>query len=309
MAIEHKNSKTVTVFRAGSFLSRAQNKEVDDFLSTAKRSIGSCWESTSSKKVGTGLDFNEEALLLPLVLDVPSEDREFRKKVTQFYVDIDTQVPHKTGKVLEVGLLDSNEKSVGAKNMPINIMDYLRYRQIMIHPKVALTKDDAEGNPLKEFYIFDKTDTIKKNIKATDEKDAAMTIYLEVKNNPEKVKELLTVLGVDPREFTGPNVDKLRAEALRAKAEEDATTFCKIHREEDLDIKSWIKTMLNTGVFKNIGDKIIDGETNKLIGNNLEEVVFYFKDDENSDMVIMFKSRMQEALKKPLVSRPKRQSL
>lgn len=305
MASEHKNSKIVTIFRAGSFLSRAQNKEVDDFLSTAKRSIGSCWESASSKKVGTGLDFNEEALLLPLVLDVPAEDREFRKKVTQFYVDIDTQVPHKTGKALEVGLLESNEKSVGAKNMPINIMDYLRYRQIMIHPKVALTKDDAEGNPLKEFYIFDKTDTIKKNIKAIDEKDAAFTIYLEVKNNPEKVKELLTVLGVDPREFTGSDVDKLRSEALRKKAEDDPATFCKTYKEEDLEIRAWIKAMVNTEVFKLIGAKIVDGETNKLVGNNVEEVIFYFKDDENSDMVGMYKARLQEAMRKPLASRPK----
>ena len=299
--MNHKNSRIITIFRAGSFLSRAQGPETEEFLSTTKKSIGSYWESTSAKKIASGLTFDEEELLLPVLIDTPKEDREFRKKVTLFYAEIDTQVPHSSGRSLEIGFLDSNEKPVGLKNMPINLMDYLRYRQIQHHPQVAATKEEADGNSLKEFYIFDKTDVIKKNAKKTDEKDASIQIYLEIKNDPIKVDSMLTLLGVDPREFSGPDEVKLKQEELRRRSELDPADFSKIYNESDLEIRYWIKTLLNTNVFSQIGMKILDGETKKIVGNTMEEVVYFFKDEENSEAISMYKTRMQEALKKPIV--------
>lgn len=308
--MSHRNSKTVTIFRAGSFLSRAQGKEIEDFFSTSKKSIGSYWESTSSKKVGTGLSFAEEAILLPMVLDVPAEDREFRKKVTQFYVDIDTQVPHNTGRTLEIGLELDNDKPISIdikdmskSNMPINIMDYIRYKHAIGHPFVAKSKEEADGNALIEFYIFDKTEVIKKNTKKSDERDASMQIYLTIKPDPTKVGMMLTLLGIDPREFTGPTAEDLKIDALRKQSETNPKGFIETYQNTDLETHYWIRTMVNTGVLKVIGNKYFDAETNKLIGNTLEETTFYFKDEENSDMVVSLKARMQEAIKKPVVKR------
>lgn len=301
----HKNSKIVTIFRAGSFLSRAQGKEIDDFLSTTKKSIGSYWESTSSKRIASGLDFDEESILLPNLLDVPAEDREFRKKVTSFYTDMDTQVAHGSGRQLEIGLLDSNTKPVGLKNMPINLMDYLRYRHVKNHPQVGINKEEADSNSLKEFYIFDKTDVIKKNALKADEKDASITIYLEIKNDETKVDAMLTLLGIDPREFSGPDQVGLKQEELRKKSETDPADFTKIYTEADLEIRYWLKTMVNTGVLKMIGARVLDGETQKIVGNTMEEVVYYFKDEENSEQVTLYKAKMQEAMKKPAPRRRK----
>lgn len=308
--MSHRNSKTVTIFRAGSFLSRAQGKEIEDFFSTSKKSIGSYWESTSSKKVGTGLSFAEEAILLPMVLDVPAEDREFRKKVTQFYVDIDTQVPHNTGRTLEIGLELDNDKPISIdikdmskSNMPINIMDYIRYKHAIGHPFVAKSKEEADGNALIEFYIFDKTEVIKKNTKKSDERDASMQIYLTIKPDPTKVGMMLTLLGIDPREFTGPTAEDLKIDALRKQSETNPKGFIETYQNTDLETHYWIRTMVNTGVLKVIGNKYFDAETNKLIGNTLEETTFYFKDEENSDMVVSLKARIQEAIKKPVAKK------
>lgn len=301
----HKNSRTVTVFRAGSFLSRAQGKDVDDFLSTTKKSVGSYWESSSSKRVGSGLTFSEEAILLPLLLDVPVEDREFRKKVTNFYVEIDTPIPYGTGRTLEIGLDGDNDKPISAKdNMPLNVMDYLRYRQIIKHPEVATTKEEADGNSGKTFYIFDPTDVVKKNAKRIDEKDAAMTIYLEVKNSPDKVDSMLTMLGVDPREFNSKDAAKLKQEELRLQSETNPSEFVAIYGNAHLEIRYWITTMVNTGVLKVMNGKYVDGESTKLVANNLEEMIFFFKDEANSEAVVLYKTRMQESLKKPIIVAP-----
>jgi hypothetical protein len=310
--MSHRNSRTVTIFRAGSFLSRAQGKDIEDFFATSKKSIGSYWENVSSKKVASGLSFVEEAILLPHLVDATADDREFRKKVTSFYVDIDTQIPHNTGRVLEIGLLLDNDKDVSfdpkdpsKSNMPINLMDYVRYRHAIKHPYVAPNKEEADGNALIEFYIFDKTEVVKKNTKKSDEKDAAMQIYLTIKPEPTKVTMMLTLLGIDPREFTGANAEDLRIEALRKQSETNSKVFIETYNNTDLETHYWIKTMVNTGVMKIIGNKYFDAETNKLIGNTLEETTFFFKDEENSDVVVSLKARMQEGLKKPVNKKPR----
>jgi len=296
----HKNSKIVTIFRAGSFLSRAQGKEIDDFFAMSKKAIGSYWESTSSKRVATGLSFKEEGILLPKLLDVDERDREFRKKVTEFYVDIETQVPHGTGRNLEIGLEESNKDDVSEKNLPINLMDYLRYRHLIGHPHVAKTKEEADGNALVQFYIFDKSEVVKKNSKRADEKDAAIQIYLEIKPDGEKVDMMLTLLGVDPRQFTGRDAEDLKLEALRKHSETKPDTFISIYNEGDLKNRYWIRTMVNTGVLKTIGTKYLDKETDRLIGNTLEETLYYFNDESNSDVIVSLKSRAQEAMKRPV---------
>jgi len=306
----HRNSKQVTIFRAGSFLSRAQGADTLDFFSSSKRSIDSYWESSSSKKIGSGLTFNEEAILLPHLLDVPAEDREFRKKVATFYIEISTPIPFDGGRTLEIGLELDNEapisydpKNPGKSNMPINIMDYIRYRHALKHPQVTDSKEKADGNAMKEFYIFDKTETSKKNTKKSDDRDAAIQIFLGIKPDEEKVKMMLTLLGVDPREFEGVNAAADRIAALRTLAEKNPDTFSTTYATNNLEVLYWIKTMVNTGVLKVLGGKYYDAETNKMQANTLEELTYFFLDEENSDVVGSLKARMQESLKKPVTKR------
>lgn len=303
----HRNSKQITIFRAGSFLSRAQGKDIEDFFAMSKKSIGSYFEGSSSKKVGSGLTFTEEAILLPKLLDVPSDDREFRKKVTTFYVEIDTQIPYNTGRVLEIGLELDNEKPLfedpkdpSKNNLPLDIMDYIRYRHAMNHPQVALSKETAEGNGLIEFYIFDKTAVTKKNSKKAEEKDVAMQMFLEIKPNPNKVDMMLTLLGKDPREFSGADAENLKQTALRTEADLNPKLFVEIYQNNDLETHYWIKAMVNTNVLKILNGKYYDAETNKMLCNSLEEITAFFKDEENSDVVVLLKARFQEANKKPV---------
>ena len=303
--MSNRNSKQITIFRAGSFLSRAQGKDIEDFFATSKKSVGSYFEGVSSKKIGSGLSFTEEAILLPKLIDVPGEDREFRKKVTQFYVEIDTQIPHNTGRVLEIGLELDNDKPVtedlkdpSKNNLPINIMDYIRYRHAIKHPQVAESKELAEGNGLIEFYVFDKSAVTKKNSKKAEEKDTAFQMFLEIKSNKNKVDMMLTLLGKDPKEFSGNDADTLKQIALRTEAETNPKTFVDIYQNNDLETHYWIKAMVNDKELKILNGKYFDAETDKLLGNSLEELTALFKDEENSDIVVLLKARLQEKNKK-----------
>lgn len=303
---KHPNSRTVTLFRAGSILSRAQGAEVDDFFSSSKQPIGSYFDSVNSLKVGSGLTFAEEELLLPGIIDTPASDKDFRKKVTDFYSDLTTPVPHGTGTVLEIGLESSNDIEVSKKNMPLNLMDYLRYRHALKHPWVAENQDKAKGDQTIHWYIFDKYAMQAKNTKRIKEQDAAMQVYLKIKNDPAIVDQVLTLLGIDPRTFIGPEKEGLKIEALRNKLETDPIKFTSVYEDGNLEIRYAIQTMINVRVLKQVGSRLIDAETEKIIGNTLEEAIYYFLDDEKSDEVVTLKARMQEAMEKePVIEKRK----
>jgi hypothetical protein len=290
--MKQTNSKQITIHRSGSFLSVAQGKDVKDFFSSSSQSIGSYYESHNSKRIGTGLSFAEESLLLPILLEVPAEHMEFRKKIGEFYQDIDTKVPYDNGVTLEIGLENSNTDDVSKSNMPINLMDYLRYRHALKHPYVALSKEAGTGNTMKSFYIFDKTEVNKKSSKALEDKDIAFAIYQEVKEDATKMRQALVLLGINP-DKTDPSEHK---EQLRTVAEKEPVRFAKVMGDKEFEINFWIQSMVDHGVLKVMHQKYFDTETDKLIGSNLEEAIYFFKDDTNSDTIGVMKARLQDKL-------------
>lgn len=300
---DHPNSKKITIFRAGSFISRAHGPEAQEYFDLGKVSVDSYFEKRDSRRIATGLTANEENLLLPSYVDASPEEREFRKNVSTFYMDISTKIPPKVGLVLEIGLETSNDSPVSKSNMPYDTMDYIRYKHAIGHPFMAGNKEEAESNPTKQYYIFDPTQVQTKNKKFSQEKDAAMQIYLAMREEPEQISMMLVLMGVDPREFSGPDADDMRVEMLRKLAETKFQDFNKIHTEGDIKIRYLIKTMEKVGVLKLLGTRYMDSETKKIIGNSLEEAVAWFQDeDTNSDYITMYKAKMQEALKKPFVA-------
>lgn len=299
---KHANSKTVTIYRAGSYLARAQGKEIEDHFAMAKTSIGSYFENKNSQRIASGLSYDEEKLLMPDLVTVPLDDRDFRAKVKEFFQEIDTKIPHNTGLVLEIGLESSNDLPVSKTNRPIVLIDYVRYRHALGHPWVAANKDTSEGNPNKQFYIFDKTLIDTRNTEKTKKKDAAIQIYFQIRDNEQKVDMMLTLLGDDPRRFTGDNAADLKVEELRSRAETDPSGFATIYNEGDMEIRFWIRSMLNSKILKQIGLKFQDVESGRILGNGLEELIFWFKDDEHSDEVVVLKTKMQEALRAPAIT-------
>lgn len=291
---KHPNSRTVTIFQSGSFLAVAQGKDVRDFFSGARKSIGSYFEKGSSQKIGSGLSFDEEKVLLPDLLEVPADHPEFRRKVADFFKEIATLVPYDTGVTLEVGLENSNTDKVSATNFPINLMDYIRYRHAIAHPQVAASKEEAQGNQMKLFYLFDKVRVIEKNSRKLERQDAALAIYQEVNKDEKKMAMALMLLGVDPNK-----VDKADHRGLlKSKAEQDPDKFIEVLENKDFETNYWIEAMITHKVIKKMGAKYFDTETDRMLGQSLEEVVYFFRDDMNSDVIISLKARLQDKMVK-----------
>lgn len=300
--MKHPNSKKITIFRAGSFINDAQT-QAQEFMALSKKSIGSYFVGNGSKGIGSGLEFAEIDVLLPLVLDLPKEDRTFREKVRQYFTEIVTRIPHGKGLELEIGLTLRNDQPLtftddkGLQNLPINVDDYLRYRHAIKHPRVAPNKDQALGNMLMEYYVFDKDAVLSQNVNIALLQDKALTMYLELKEKEDKMDMMLTLLLDDPRKYTGKNALSLKSQALRSFADKQADLFVTTYETDNFEQKYQIQSMINTGVIKKIGTQYVEAENGNIIGHTLEETIYYLRDETKSQQVNILKAQMQESLK------------
>jgi hypothetical protein len=300
----HQNSRRVTVYMNPSFLSGAQTPEVQAYLATGNESVGAYFENRDSTLIGTGLSIEEKKYLLPELLGVSSEDRDFIKLLNEYYSGLSTKIPYEQGKTLEIGLDTDNSKPLFIKDKdgkmtfkqwPINLSDYLRYRHIKGHPFVAEGKDKAVGNVMKQFYIYDDTLESIVDSKLQDTKDEATALYLTISKEKDKIDQMITLLGKDPRDV-GREAE--RKAYLKGVSEKEPKTFIDTYHDKNFELTYWAKTFVNAGIWETAGvSRIVNREDKKLIGNTMTEVIAWMQDKENQELINVFKSNAQEAMK------------
>lgn len=274
--------------------------ELKAYYDNAYRAIGSYWPK-NSQRPGTGLNITEENFLMPYVLNISKDDRDFREKSTNFFHDITTKIDPTVmdqkgfetgGTPLDISLYN-NEEELSPENLPNNISDYIRYRHIISHPDVALSADDAKGNPLKKYYIHDDVKVTLGNVSNADAKDLAMEAYLQVKKDAAKVIQYLTLLKVDSRDYRGQETVKLRDLAVTKPLD-----FMKVHNNKNKDYYYMITDLLAAKVLEQVGTRILVKESGAQLGGTSEEAIAYLKDPANSKQVVIFKSLVQDYKKK-----------
>lgn len=303
----HQNTRPITIFRANNFLQRAQdtkdNEGVASYQDLANRHIGPYLQSNTSKIIGSGLNIQEQELLLPHVIQIDADDKEFKKAVFNFFNELTTKIPPTTGKTLETGLLTDNKKPVSKTNMPIDIEDYVRYRHAKNHPWVAASRAEAEGNSLKSFYMNDPEADEQEKMDKLVLQDKADGIWMQIRNQQAKITMLLTLMGKDEREFLGKNGEAKAKLALRTLIDNEASRFIKIYEEERFETRYWLKAMITAGIVSQVGESYIITASQKLIGKQELETLLFLEDEKNTDTVTFLKSNTQDALRKPLAAR------
>lgn len=288
----HKNEKFVWLKRTPPFAQRAQSKEIEEYFATALNDIGSYWAGMGSTEVGTGMTIRERELLMPHIIDTEPTDREFKKKVSEFFHAITTKVPE-AGVKLNIGLEIDNDAPISAENMPLVPSDYVRYMHAFSHPYVVASKEEASGNQIAKFYIWDPSNVTKKSKVELDLQDTAMTMYLEVKADIKKVTRLLKLQGVDPR----PLGQEARVERLKLLATGNPQIFIDTVNDKDGETKYMIEMLVDAGVIKHVGSAYLVKDSNEVLGHDLEEAVVAWSKPSNSELVTILKTRLTEANK------------
>jgi hypothetical protein len=292
----HKNSVTVYIKRLPQFAAMAR-PELAAIFEEGQRGYGGYF-AKGSARTATGLTPTEEDLLLPYILNIPKDDKDFRKAVNTHYEGIAIKVPGKEGLKLEIGLESSNSEPVGPSNLPINTDNYLKYRHALEHPWIAPSESDGKGNQLKQYYIYNPAEVSKVNVNVNEQRDKALGYYLTIKENKRTVTMYLTLLGVRTDQLrSGEEVLK-----LREMIDKNPDAFIKLYDDRDKEIKYMIEDMINNQILERVNGAIIVKSDGTLLGRDIRETILFLTDAKNSKTFSVLKARLQEKWKKTTTS-------
>ena len=281
------SNKFIFIKRAVPFVHDQINSEaMQEQLSMTTKSIGSYYVSKNSPKIGTGLTIEEERLLLPLQLSISPADINFMKEVNKWYGDFTTRVPGGQGLQLNIGLQKDNTLAISQDNLPIELMDYLRYRHALGYPNTAPSPEAAKGNSLIEFYIEDPEKVLKFREADNEIKDKAIADYMTIKGDSDRVNMVLTVMKSYIRKKAGSppiNINNLAASEkvilLRDLANMRPEKFSLTVNDPNIKIIYMVEEFLSLGILQRIGAMIVDTtDSQRALGATVLEVVALLKD-------------------------------
>lgn len=275
-----------------------KNRVPPELLSGVTKTIGSAWERGTSR-ILIGINDNEIKYLMPKLIRVKPENPEFNQAVNAWFENLNITVSAETGKELNVTtkkiktIIDGKEVEI---DDPVNIKDYIMYKQCLKDSRVAKNEDEAKGE-MKSFYIADPN--VEKAIvsKITTLKDQVDRYYLKfTEREGEKLKyekevnAILRIKGNNPLFMdTDEKVQFLSAlkeadkKSIDTYKSDEKATFIKIAKDPDLTQKGFIFACLTSQIFSRRGDYIVDSnDSAKVIGRSIEEAVAWLKDNANS---------------------------
>lgn len=293
-------SKKIEIHRHYNLVEMSQeDPEVKAWLGEAYKPLGPYFKG---KVTGTGLNFEEQRLLLPDFLGIETTDKNFRSAVLAHYDNLLIRIP-KEGITLEAGL-ENDAKPLSQDNFPISLPDYLVFRWAVEHPDVAQTKDEAQRSYSKKFYVVDPNQVSAQALSVNSLEDKAYELYMRFKDDSVKVDQILTMLGRNVANLKKDKILILKQYASKnpkLEATQQAEAFKKfidICEDKDLEMKFLIEEGIAIQYLKRVGSNILYEETSLPIGVNMQDAVLYFKNLKNSRELNLLKAQYQTKAKK-----------
>lgn len=280
------NSKIIKIKR--SFFSYGeQEKAIEELQGNSFKGLTPV-TMKSSPKLEVDLTYEEEDLLLPYIIDCDSNDREFRKKVTDYYHDITISIA-KDGTPLEIGLKRSNLEPVSKDNLPINIVDYVQFKAVYKNPRLAKSKVLATGHPHVRFYIEDSESSLAQEKEIAESKDQALQIYFANKSNQKFISMALDLMVVNHKDKNTTEKELL----FRKLAETKPVEFVRITTDKDAHLKHLISLAISANILKRVGQAVVWVESGETLGHTIDETVQYMKDKNNAPKVNVIKTQLR----------------
>ena len=259
---------------------KATNKKFAEAYIDSNRKIGAYYTGNGAT-IGTGLDFAEQKKLLPQIIDVEADDRNFRMAVNQYYADKNVSIP-RTGLKLEIGKDKDGDF--------LNVENFITYKFLESNPLVA--RNEAELVPnIHLYYIEDsKLKLDAAHAKAKLKKEA----YKELnKLSDAKKKLVLRVLSVGAEAAINSataeeDIDIL----LDTELEANPRKFLAVCADKSIEEKALIHELISKGFIRKVNHTLLDGDIK--LGDNMEEAIQFLNDANNSDVLLTLKAKLKE---------------
>jgi hypothetical protein len=228
-----------------------------------------------------GISAEEEKRFLNGILDVGPDHVDWPKHTKKYWADLTIMVPF-GGVELDIST-DSNDD-------PINIEDYIRYKWLLKHPQVGLTKEEMDGNVLKRFYVKDYERDLKfsnNKIKLLKDADKEFIKLSDSESDMRRVFRLLS--NQNPDTLGALEVENI----LYSLKSEKPAKFIKIARDKHLKLKSEIEEMVTAGILRKIGNQIIYQD--EVLGDTMRDTVVHLNDKKNSGKLTILRVKLKES--------------
>lgn len=232
---------------------------------------------TKTGAVGTGLSFEEIKRIMPGVIAMEPTDPKFRSEVDKYFNNMMIPIPYE-GRQLEIGLDEET-------NLPINIVDWLRYKFVQNHPQVSTNKKDADASQTKIYYLEDEeadSERMSENIiyktkatiefaKLVEDKVKFDWVLRELSFKYPEIGSISKVISLKPND---KNI------ILNKAMEKDYKKFLEIVNDDDIKYKAEIASFIDAKIVDKVGNQFVYGS--EPLGE-LDHFIAYLKNPNNSE--------------------------
>lgn len=233
-----------------------------------------------------GLSQEEERKLLPEIIGVSPDDNDFSERARKYWAELTIDVPQE-GHQLNVPVYESGE--IPDPQDP-HVEDWIKYQWAKDHPQVAKSRQEAEANINKRFFIYDPEREAKRENKESKMRQKAYIELAKASENEQKMDVLVRVL-TDQKPEKLSNTEK--ENVLDTKVNSDPEEFISAATDDNLAIRGAIMDAVEHEVLNKIGNQIMYQD--EVIADSMDEAIAWFKNDRNSGTVQEIKAKLDEA--------------
>ncbi len=258
----------------------------------SKKKIGSILDKTG--KVLIPITPEEQDRWMPEIVQMGKDEKGYRQAVTEWWADMTILVPppdekgNGGGIELEIGLRDKKE--------PIDLLDYLKYRLIKEHPRVAMDGQNHSGDDVY-FFIVDPNRVRKEENEQTDWELQATEIFLTNLGNREVINAAITLIDDSinqPEKMELIDLKKVIMNEIR----KDPKKVHDIFSDKKIATRAMLKRMVSLSLITKAGNAYYFGE--EKMGDSFDAAIKWIENPTNSEQVMILKERASAASVKEL---------
>lgn len=238
-----------------------------------------------------GMSKPEIDVLLPQILDSQPGTPDFAAEQRNYF-DEKTVDIGPSGVTLVVG------KSENDTIVPVqgHIEDYVTYRWAKAHPQVSDTKDKAEKDPNKNYYIVDPEEDKKQRKVNSQLKKEAMLKYAEAVEDETLMDQLLKMF---PEKTSVSEIYEMSSDDKEIRLQEIVNDkpeqFLEAAKDDDLGIYAEIEEMVANNIITR--DDTIYYYKDDFLGRGKDKVVAAFKSKEFAQITNSMRKELEVARK------------
>ncbi len=258
-----------------------------------------------------------EQKFMPVIVGVSANDATFRRSIEEYWASITRIVPpdepflkdHEKGVkiVLTFNLLGKARKErftalvsveekieflnkvlleTSEKQQPVatldeeSVSDYLLLNYCLKYSKVANTYEDIDKSPKIDFYIFEKSVSVKNQLNLIELRAEAMTLYKDLNDNERKVDAILLMFADNPNNYENSTDKLIRVDELYNTAPIDnMKKFINFAKDTEWETKYLINLAIKLNRLKNPPNSTAIYYNDIMLGITLEDAVLYLNND------------------------------